>query len=69
MTVNWSAQTAAYNALKAQGKQAGVVALNTLTGAVWRCSYPSFDPNQLAALNGAELKRRRRLLTDPDHRC
>jgi peptidoglycan glycosyltransferase len=56
LTVNSVAQQAAYNALKAQGKQAGVVALNPQTGAVLAmASYPSFDPNQLATLDGTKL--------------
>jgi penicillin-binding protein A len=68
LTVNSAAQTAAYNALKAQGKEAGVVALNPQTGAVLAmASYPTFDPNQLATLNGTELKKNDdRLLTNPN---
>jgi peptidoglycan glycosyltransferase len=68
LTVNSAAQTAAYNALKTQGKEAGVVALNPQTGAVLAmASYPSFDPNQLATLNGTELKKNDdRLLTNPN---
>jgi penicillin-binding protein A len=67
LTVNSVAQQAAYGALKAQGKQAGVVALNPQTGAVLAmASYPSFDPNQLATLDGNQLnKNDKRLLANP----
>jgi penicillin-binding protein A len=68
LTVNSVAQQAAYNALKAQGKEAGVVALNPQTGAVLAmASYPSFDPNQLATLDGNQLnKNDKRLLANPN---
>jgi len=68
LTINSAAQTAAYNALAAQGRQAGVVALNPRTGAVLAlASYPSFDPNELATLNGTKLvKNDKRLLNDPN---
>ncbi|HEY2128826.1 MAG TPA: penicillin-binding transpeptidase domain-containing protein [Streptosporangiaceae bacterium] len=68
LTINSVAQQAAYNALKTQGKQAGVVALNPQTGAVLAtASYPSFDPNQLATLNGTKLiANDKQLLKDPN---
>ncbi len=68
LTINSAAQQAAYNALKAAGKQAGVVALNPQTGAVLAmASYPTFDPNELATLNGTQLnKNDKRLLADPN---
>ena len=68
LTINSAAQTAAYNALKTQGKEAGVVALDPQTGAVLAmASNPSFDPNQLATLNGTELKKNdERLLKNPN---
>ncbi|HUY51746.1 MAG TPA: penicillin-binding transpeptidase domain-containing protein [Streptosporangiaceae bacterium] len=56
LTINSVAQQAAYNAIKAQGRQAGVVAINPQTGAILvLASYPTFDPNQYATLNGAKL--------------
>ena len=68
LTINSAAQQAAYNALKTQGKQAGVVALNPQTGAVLAmASYPTFDPNELATLDGNQLnKNDKRLLGNPD---
>ena len=68
LTINSAAQQAAYSALQAQGRQAGVVALNPQTGAVLAlASYPTFDPNQLATLNGSKLVRNdKRLLRDPN---
>ena len=68
LTVNSAAQTAAYNALKAQGKEAGVVALNPQTGAVLAmASNPTFDPNQLATLNGKQLiANDKKLLKNPN---
>jgi cell division protein FtsI/penicillin-binding protein 2 len=67
-TINSAAQEAAYNALKAQGKEAGVVALNPKTGAVLAmASNPTFDPNQLATLNGNQLNANdKKLLKDPN---
>ncbi len=68
LTVNSAAQTAAYNALKTQGKEAGVVALNPQTGAVLAmASNPTFDPNQLATLNGKQLiANDKKLLKNPN---
>jgi cell division protein FtsI/penicillin-binding protein 2 len=68
LTINSAAQQAAYNALKAAGKEAGVVALNPQTGAVLAmASNPTFDPNELATLNGTQLnKNDKRLLGDPN---
>jgi cell division protein FtsI/penicillin-binding protein 2 len=68
LTINSAAQQAAYNALKAGGKEAGVVALNPQTGAVLAmASTPTFDPNELATLNGTQLnKNDKRLLGDPN---
>ena len=67
-TINSAAQEAAYNALKAQGKEAGVVALNPKTGAVLAmASNPTFDPNQLATLDGKQLNANdQKLLKNPD---
>ena len=67
LTINSVAQQAAYNALKTQGKQAGVVALNPQTGAVLAtASYPSFDPNQLATLNGNQADQERQAAAGQD---
>ena len=68
LTINSAAQQAAYNALKASGKQGGVVALNPQTGAILAlASYPSFDPNLLATLDGTQLnKNDEPLLNDPN---
>jgi peptidoglycan glycosyltransferase len=69
LTVNSVAQQAAWNALKASGRQSGVVAINPKTGAILAlASYPSFDPNMLATLDGKKLiKNDKRLLADPAH--
>ncbi len=68
LTVNSAAQQAAYNALKTQGKEAGVVALNPKTGAVLAmASDPTFDPNQLTTLDGKQLiANDKKLLKNPD---
>ncbi len=48
LTVSPKAQQAAYQALQAEGRQAGVVALDPGTGAILAmASYPSFNPNRL----------------------
>jgi len=67
-TINSAAQEAAYNALKQQGKEAGVVALNPKTGAVLAmASNPTFDPNQLATLDGKQLNANdQKLLKNPN---
>ena len=69
LTVNSVAQQAAWNALKASGRESGVVAINPQTGAILAlASYPTFDPNLLATLDGKKLiKNDRRLLADPAH--
>jgi peptidoglycan glycosyltransferase len=57
-TIEPSVQDAAYAALKAQGKEAGVVALNVKTGAILAmASYPSYDPNKFVTLSGKKLDR------------
>jgi peptidoglycan glycosyltransferase len=69
LTVNSAAQQAAYAALKATGREAGVVALNPQTGAIIAmASYPSFNPELLATLDGTKLNRNdKKLLADPRH--
>jgi peptidoglycan glycosyltransferase len=57
-TIEPNVQDAAYAALKAQGKEAGVVALNVKTGAILAmASYPSYDPNKFVTLTGKKLDR------------
>jgi peptidoglycan glycosyltransferase len=67
LTIDSRVQTAAYDALKAQGRPGAVVALNPKTGAILAmASYPSYDPNELSVLNGTQLdKNDHALLTDP----
>ena len=69
LTVNSVAQQAAWNALKASGRESGVVAINPQTGAILAlASYPTFDPNLLATLDGKKLiKNDKQLLADPAH--
>jgi peptidoglycan glycosyltransferase len=56
LTINSAAQEAAYKALKATGLPSGAVAIDPKTGAILAlASYPSFNPNKLATLNGAAL--------------
>jgi peptidoglycan glycosyltransferase len=57
-TINSKAQNAAWSSLQASGKAGAVVALNPSTGAILAmASYPSFDPNQLAVLDGTQLNK------------
>ena len=69
LTINSVAQNAAYSALKAMGREAGVVALNPQSGAVLAlASYPTFDPNQLATFDGTQLNKvDKALIADPRH--
>jgi penicillin-binding protein A len=58
LTINPAAQTAAYNALAqgTHGHPAALVALNPATGAILAmASYPTFDPNALATLDGTKF--------------
>ncbi len=67
LTLDSNAQNAAWTALQASGKAGAVVALNPQTGAILAmASYPSYDPNQLAVLDGNTLNANdKKLLTDP----
>ncbi len=58
LTINSDAQQAAYQALRASGRASGAVAIQPSTGAILAlASYPSFDPNKLAVLDGTQLNR------------
>ena len=58
LTINSVAQKAAYQALKATGLPGGAVAIDPSTGAILAlASYPSFNPNKLATLNGKALNK------------
>ena len=62
LTINSKAQNAAYNGLQAilkgTGRVGGVVAINPQTGAVLAmASYPSYDPNPLAAHDGTTVNK------------
>ncbi len=58
LTINSAAQEAAYKALKATGLPSGAVAIDPRTGAILAlASYPSFNPNKLATLNGTALNK------------
>jgi penicillin-binding protein A len=67
LTVNSVVQEAAYSALKATGLQSGVVAIQPKTGAILAlASYPSFNPDKLAVLDGTQLRKNdNRLLRNP----
>ena len=67
LTISSAAQQAAYGALKAEGLPGAVVALNPETGAILAmASYPSYNPDDLSVLNGAQLDTNdRALLSDP----
>jgi penicillin-binding protein A len=67
LTISPKAQEAAYQALLQEGHQAGVVALDPATGAILAmASYPSFNPNRLTTLDGAQLNKvDHELLTNP----
>ena len=67
LTLDSNAQNAAWTALQATGKAGAVVALNPQTGAILEmASYPSYDPNQLAVLDGNTLNANdKKLLADP----
>jgi penicillin-binding protein A len=57
-TINPAVQQAAYAALKAEGRESGVVALDVKTGAILAmASYPSYDPNKFVTLTGKKLDR------------
>jgi peptidoglycan glycosyltransferase len=58
LTINSAAQKAAYQALKASGRPSGAVAIDPSTGAILAlASYPTFNPNKLATLNGKALNK------------
>jgi peptidoglycan glycosyltransferase len=58
LTINSAAQQAAYKALRAGGLPSGAVAIDPSTGAILAlASYPSFNPNKLATLNGNALNK------------
>jgi peptidoglycan glycosyltransferase len=58
LTINSVAQKAAYAALRSTGQPSGVVALDPKTGAILAlASYPSFNPNKYATLNGNDLNK------------
>ena len=57
-TVVPGVQDAAWAALKAEGRESGVVALDPKTGAILAmASFPSFDPNKYVTLTGRKLER------------
>ena len=58
LTINPKAQQAAYQALKASGHPAAAVAIDPSTGAILAlASYPTFNPNAYATLDGNKLQR------------
>lgn len=72
LTISPKAQSAAYQALAkavaAGGKSAAAVAIDPRTGAILAlASYPSYDPNALATLDGTKFnKADSRLVHDPN---
>jgi len=67
LTISPRAQQAAYQALAQMGKPAAAVAIDPQTGAILAlASYPTFNPNLLATLNGVQFnKNDARLVRDP----
>jgi cell division protein FtsI/penicillin-binding protein 2 len=58
LTINSAAQQAAYKALKATKLPSGAVAIDPSTGAILAlASYPTFNPNKYATLNGTQLNK------------
>jgi peptidoglycan glycosyltransferase len=58
VTINSQAQEAAYAALKAENKPGGVVAIDPSTGQILALvSYPSYNPDELATHDGAQLNK------------
>ena len=58
LTISPKAQLAAYQALKASGHPAAAVAIDPATGAILAlASYPTFNPNAYATLDGNRLRR------------
>jgi penicillin-binding protein A len=58
LTINSKAQNAAWSALQSSGKSGAVVAMDPSTGKILAlASYPSYDPNQLAVLDGTQLNK------------
>ena len=66
LTISPVAQQAAYSALASSGHPAALVAISPSTGAILAlASNPTFDPNQLATLDGNKLNQAdQQLLTD-----
>ena len=57
-TIDPHVQDAAWAALKAEGRESGVVALDPKSGAILAmASFPSFDPNKYVTLTGKKLER------------
>jgi peptidoglycan glycosyltransferase len=67
LTINSATQLATYAALRSTGRPSGAVAIDPRTGAILAlASYPSFNPNKLATLNGnALIKADNRYLSSP----
>jgi penicillin-binding protein A len=68
ITINSKAQQAAYQGLAANGKSGGVVAIDPKTGAILAlASYPSYNTNEYATLDGTQLdKNDAQLRADPN---